>query len=73
MTAEDIAQLLSRLAIFPKPMPKTLDGAVKAIERQRWEHRVQENEACARVAEQHDASDIRPRFIAAAIRARVKP
>ena len=59
MTPEDIHELLNRLGIFPKPYPRTMEGAVKAIERQRWAAiqrqrwaAIQgENEGCAVAAE----------------------
>ncbi len=76
MTPTDIAELLTRLAIYPKSQPKTLDGVVKLIERQRWEHTARENEQCAVLAEgtvchdRHDAEHL-DQLIAAAIRARV--
>ncbi len=77
MTSADIHELLNRLAIFPKPYPRNLDGVVKLLERQRWEAVRGENEACAETAEgaacrdQYDAERL-DQIIAAAIRARVK-
>lgn len=83
MTPEDISELLNRLAIFPKPYPRTMDGVAKAIERQRWGAIQAENEGCALTLERVDR-EIDPKSEpiehecvsakgAAAIRARVKP
>ena len=82
MSPEDIHDLLTRLAIFPKPYPRTIEGAVKAIERQRWVAIQAENEWCAKMLEwidhevnaesepiEHECVSARA---AAAIRARVK-
>lgn len=80
MTPADISDLLTRLGIFPKRMPRTLERAVKLIERQRWEKIVAENEGSALVAvgwgnqnahKELNAVHIGEK-IAAAIRARVK-
>lgn len=83
MTPEDIVGLLTRLGIFPKPMPRTLEGAVKEIERQRWGVIVGENEAAAKIADriaemcESGAGEYnigeRCRQVAGLIRARVKP
>ena len=79
MRQEDIHELLNRLALFPKPYPRTIEGVVKAIERQRWAAIQGENEGCVGVAEgacreigiNHDMPCCCGSAIAAAIRARV--
>ena len=69
MTAEDIHDLLTRLGIFPKPYPRTIEGAVKLIERQRWAVIQGENEACAALAAEFWSEGEK---VADRIRARVK-
>ena len=76
MSPEDIHELLNRLGIFPKPYPRTIEGVVKTIERQRWSAIQGENEGCASKVSQMTEESPSTRglgvCIVAAIRARVK-